>query len=84
MDRKVAQTARQTRTDVEDLPFVKSLHLTMRMRGGTPPNGSAAAVPPKQFRIDFEKTVEVARGMRLIKIALAKTKRFPDRYCRVL
>ena len=49
MDREVAQTARQTRTDVEDLPDIKLLHLVMRTRGGTSPKGSAAAVPPKRF-----------------------------------
>ena len=42
VEHTVAQRARQNRTEVEDLPPVESLHLAMRIRGGTPPKGSAA------------------------------------------
>ena len=45
VEHTVAQRARQNRTEVEDLPPVESLHLAMRIRGGTPPKGSAAVLP---------------------------------------
>jgi hypothetical protein len=44
------------------------------MRGGTTPNRSAAAVPPKRFRIDDNKKAEVAKGMKKIKRSLANAK----------
>ena len=50
MEHTVAQTARQNRTEVEDLPPVESLHLAMRIHGGTPPKGSAAVLPEPATR----------------------------------
>ena len=67
----MTQTSSQTLTDAEDLPPVTELHLVMRMRGGTTPNRSAAAVPSKRFRIDKNKQAEVVKGMKKIKNSLA-------------
>ena len=64
VEHTVAQTARQNYTEVEDLPPFDSLHLTMRMRSGIPPNGSAAElrVPAAQEMVILARKVGSSRN----------------------
>ena len=50
VEHTVAQRARQNRTEVEDLPPVESLHLAVRICGGTPPKGSAVVLETSALR----------------------------------
>ena len=72
MDHTVAQTALQNRTEVEDLPPVELLHLTMRMRGGTPLNGSAAmqrAPAPQETVILARKEEQAENALFRVDVA---------------